>query len=425
MTSFGDTYMIEKADKHKSGGFFKKQKLLLKIKNIKQYYILTFLTNLLFGESSWLFFWALFLSYDKIGTIDALGFGFGLMLEIPTGAIADLIGKKKTIISSFIFTSIGIFTMASASGFSSMLIGLLLFQAGFALYSGTSEALAYDSLLEQGREDDYEAVISLTNIIMILSLVMATFIGGRFLFGINVRFPYIFWGVAQVIAIFVALTLKEPKVETIKFSFTNYISQLGIGVRSLFHPSLRKYIVSIFIVLGTFFIFDWGLLKPVMAVSFGMDAKMLAIVSPALYLVSAFAIYKLHFFRKFFGDGTGIIFLTLLIGIGLFLTAFDIGLWGIIPMLLISVAGNLGTPWLSIIINKKVNSKYRATVLSTVALITKIPYVLFSYALGISMDGGVLRDFALVVSLGVFASVFIPLILSMFTGKKNISGIGS
>jgi MFS family permease len=393
-----------------------KQKTLLKHKNIKKYYLLTFFNSLVFGESSWIFFWSLFLSYSQIGLIDAVGFGLGLLLEIPTGALGDLIGKKRTILLALLFTTLGVGVMTGAVGFSSMLFGFMGFQVGFALYSGTSEALAYDSLVEENAEDDFEEVVSFMNVIMIVTTVLASFVGGYFLYKIDPRAPYLFWGISQALAFITALTLVEPIIDGEKFSLKSYLSQIKIGAQKLFGKTLRKYVLSIFIISGFFFIFDWGFLKPAMAVNLGFSSNVLAIVSPVLYLASALAITQLHRFRAFFGDNAGLMFLSVLIGSGMLLGSFSIGIFGVVPLLFISVAGNLGAPWLSIIINNRVESKYRATVLSTVAFLTKLPYVVFSVLIGESMQKGDLSQFTAIVAVVVFAVV----LLSFFGGAYSL-----
>jgi MFS family permease len=400
--------------------FIQRQKVLIRHKNIKKYYLLTLLNNLAFGESTWIFFWSLFVSYQQIGLIDALGFGLGLLLEIPTGAFGDLIGKKRTILMALVFTTIGVAIMTGAVGFTTLLFGFMGFQIGFALYSGTSEALAYDSLVEENAEEDFEEIIAFTNTIMIVSLVFASFVGGFFLYKIDPRLPFAFWAITQFFAFLIATTLQEPKVETERFSFKNYVLQLKEGVQKLFGPKLRKYILSIFIISGTFFIFDWGFLKPAMAVNLGFSSSILAVVSPLLYLASAVAVSQLHRFRAFFGDNAGMMFLTMLIGSGMLLGSFSIGLVGVIPLLFISLAGNLGAPWLSIIINNRVESKYRATVLSTVAFMTKLPYVLFSILIGESMQEGALSQFTIIVSLIVFGAALFSFFIGAYSTKREV-----
>jgi len=400
--------------------FIKSLVRLLRYRNIKQYFVLTILTNLCFAESSWLFFWRTFVSYEEIGIIDAIAFGFGMFIEIPTGALADIIGKRNTIIASYIFSSIGIFVMSQTTGLFHLLVGMLFFQLGFALYSGTAEALCYDSLLEENKEVEYESVISITSILVLFSTIVATFIGGTVLYTLHIRLPYVFWGISQLFGLLVALSLHEPVSELKRFTLKNYVNQLVQGAKLLFSSPLRKYIVSIFSILGIYFVFEFGILKPAMALSFGFNEKILGILTPIMYILSSLAIYNLHRLRKLLGDSNGLLILSFGIGTCLLISTLGLGTWGFIPLILISILGNLGNPWLSVIINSRVSSEYRATVLSSVAFITKIPYVFISILLGSSLEDGVLYDFTLVLSIIVFASIFIPTLCSVRRGKGGV-----
>ena len=401
--------------------FIKNILRLSKYRNIKQYFLLTVLTNLWFAESSWLFFWRTFITYVEIGLIDALAFGFGMLVEIPTGALADIIGKKNTIIASYIFSSLGIFIMSQTNGFDLLLIGMFLFQLGFALYSGTAEALSYDSLLVENKEDEYESVVSITSILILISTILATFIGGAVLYTLHIRLPYVIWGISYLFALVVSFTIKEPNIEHNIFSVKNYVKQIVQGISLMFRPPVRKYILSIFTILGVYFIFEFGILKPALALSFGYTEKTLSILTPIMYILSALLISHLHKIRKLLGDTNGLLVVSFGIGLSLLIATLGIGAWGFLPLIFISVLGNLGTPWLSVIINSKISSEYRATILSSVALLTKIPYVIMSIFIGSSLEKGVLTDFTLLLSIFIFASIAISSFIYSKTRTKGLS----
>ncbi|NOG51749.1 MAG: hypothetical protein HND48_21710 [Chloroflexi bacterium] len=66
---------------------------------------------------------------------------------------------------------------------------------------------------------------------------------------------------------------------------------------------------------------------------------------------------------------------------------------GVLPLLLMHMAGSTSRTWLSIVINQRTPSAIRATTLSTVALLTKIPYVLVAVVAGVMIEGGQLSVF--------------------------------
>lgn len=88
------------------------------------------------------------MTFGQLGIIDAIGFGFGLILEIPSGAIADLLGKKKTIFLGFLAGGIGTLTITISSSMFLLFVGRLVTQFAYAFYSGAAETLAYDTLVD-------------------------------------------------------------------------------------------------------------------------------------------------------------------------------------------------------------------------------------------------------------------------------------
>ena len=103
---------------------------LRQIPNIGRFYLLTAFNNLWFLAGNWIFYWLRYMTYGELGVMDALCFLFGLVMEVPSGAIADVIGKRKTIIIGMLLASAGFLTMGSANDIAPLWIGFLLAQAG-------------------------------------------------------------------------------------------------------------------------------------------------------------------------------------------------------------------------------------------------------------------------------------------------------
>ena len=75
------------------------------IKNVKQFYWLSVFNNGWFINSNWIFLALVFMTKPILGLMDGLSVAIGMIVDLPSGAIADLIGRKKTIVfSRFFFT---------------------------------------------------------------------------------------------------------------------------------------------------------------------------------------------------------------------------------------------------------------------------------------------------------------------------------
>jgi MFS family permease len=83
----------------------------------------------------------------------AVGMALELFLEVPTGALGDAIGRKKTVVASFffrmlffVFLSFAPFISATTPLFSVGIAARVSFAVGYTLFSGTFVAWCVDSL---------------------------------------------------------------------------------------------------------------------------------------------------------------------------------------------------------------------------------------------------------------------------------------
>ena len=79
------------------------------------------------------------------------------IFEIPSGYIADIFGRKKTIVLSTIFTFIGYVIFSLYGGFYSFAIAQILVGIGGSLMSGSDSALIYDTLIEENKKEVSES----------------------------------------------------------------------------------------------------------------------------------------------------------------------------------------------------------------------------------------------------------------------------
>lgn len=70
------------------------------MRNIKLIYILSILYNSWFWIGIWVLYYLRYTSYAGIGLLESVMIFTSTTTEIPTGAIADLLGRKKTLTMS-------------------------------------------------------------------------------------------------------------------------------------------------------------------------------------------------------------------------------------------------------------------------------------------------------------------------------------
>lgn len=365
------------------------------VPNIRAGYLISAAESAVFIGGNWIFFWTLFMSYSQLGLNDSLAFAFGLFMEIPTGALADVIGKRWTVRAALLLNGIAFLIMGSAEGMAALIGGFLLFQIGLALYSGAAEALQYDSLKERGLEKDWDKVSAAGSSVSFVSLVVAMLLGAP-MYALNVRLPHWAWGVAFLVAFAVALRLTEPQVgEQPHFSLRGYFGQLLTGARQLGRPNLRMFVPLMFGLPGVFFIYSWGVVQPAVAVSFGFDANAQSVIASSAYILITIFVRFVPRIRRRLGDLWGLTLLNFGLILALMGMSLPLGTGGILVMLLMHLSGVTSRVWTNVVVNERTPSEIRATTLSTVALLTKLPYVLVAIAAGLMIDAGQLGLFVM------------------------------
>lgn len=376
-------------------------KATLKDRNLVIYQVLSAAGTASFVMGNWIFFWLRLMDYGTIGLVDALCFAYGMLAEIPTGAVADMLGKKRTILVAMLLNGVGWITMGFADNLAVLIIGFLLTQTGWAFYSGSSEALVYDSMKERGTEADFDKVLAFSQSVAFVTLVASTLIGGV-MYNLWFRLPHVAYGVVYVIGFVAALALREPHVEGAPhFSMRAYLRQLGRGFSQLNRPSVRWLVMIIFATIGAYQIFTFGLIAPAIATHFGFDADAQAVVFSGAILVSALVVGFVPVLRRRLGELGATVAVGMVLLSGYALSALPLGAWGVIAIILIRVGGSMSYTTTSTLINAAIPSTDRATTLSTVALLTKIPYVFTAILAGALAENGQLWIFNVAVALGI------------------------
>lgn len=120
----------------------------------------------------------------EIGLAESVYHIVSLFCEVPSGMAADLLGRKKTLVSGGVCMVLQSLLMAFASDLFTICFAMGLNALAMTMFSGTTTALLYDSLKQEGREDEYIQVSAnssqismLANAIGSLASLLKRFLG--------------------------------------------------------------------------------------------------------------------------------------------------------------------------------------------------------------------------------------------------------
>lgn len=148
-------------------------------RNIISDYFYIFINNLSMSGS----IWVLYLAYRgmsllEIGLLEGIYHITGLLFEIPSGAAADLLGRKHSMLVSRILMIFSCIIMLFSNTFMGFALSFILQSLSGNFISGSEEALVYDSLKQLEQEEKYPVINGRINMLIEVSQSIATVLGG-------------------------------------------------------------------------------------------------------------------------------------------------------------------------------------------------------------------------------------------------------
>jgi len=304
-------------------------------------------------------------------------------LEIPTGYLADVMGRKKSLIAGSVLGFSGYLVYSFSYGFDGFLIAEIILGMGASLISGADSALLYDSLLAQEKEKDYLKFEGRATSIGNFAEAFAGIAGGL-LATYSLRMPYYFQALVAFIAIPVSLSLLEPKIhKTLKDFKLNHIIKI-IKYALVENKELRFNIIFSSIIGASTLTMAWFVqpyfkLVHVPLVWYGI---LWTLLNLSVGITSLYA-YKVE---KQLGQKKTIFLITILISGGYLLIGSFESKWAIGFIFLFYLVRGVATPVLKDYINKMTDSDVRATVLSVRNFLIRILFAIIGPMLGYLSD---------------------------------------
>ncbi|MPM17810.1 hypothetical protein SDC9_64209 [bioreactor metagenome] len=342
--------------------------------NIKNDYIYKFFSA--FDITSAI--WVLYLGFKgmtlaQIGLLEGIFHITGFISEIPTGALADLFGRKKIIIIGRITSLISAIIMLFSNSFMGFAIGFILSAWGYNLNSGSEEALIYDTLKKLDREEEFLKVNGKINLIIEVSQGLAVFIGG-ILSQIDFSISYITAVVIGLISLVLSTRFIEVDVirkENQSINIINHLKQSIDIVKNnkrllnilIFFPLIYTFSAIVYF-YGQQLFNDMEYSRISISIIFlfnGIFSSFGAILSSKIYkkyksLGWIIISISISVFTIFMGIGKGKLSIVFFLGIG-FLTS-----------ILQPISSNL--------INSMVESNQRATIISVESMFYSIMMII-------------------------------------------------
>lgn len=364
----------------------------------------------------WVLIWAEMFSFAQIALSMSISLLWSTILELPSGALADLVGRKKTVILGRIMLVLGYILLFWRHDFVGFIVWQMLYQTDSAFSSGAQSALLYDSLKENKKEEQYykkteaDAFMFCT-----FGMAVASVLGG-YLYKHDPFLPYSIMIPVTVIGLLASLVYEEPVIDSQKWTVKNYVRQNVDGVMHIFQNQQIR-LVSFFSIAVTLVTYAgvWYLYEPRLAQG-GFDPRIMAWLVAGTYFVRGVGTRLVRWIDRTVGEKNTPLFLTVsqtLFSVISFLSGKITAITTVYGRKLVD---GYRQPIVLELQNKEIESRYRATSLSALNLLTNLVLA----GLGIFIGKGI-DYFGASTTLGLFSlwGLLIVLPLSLRLRKQN------
>ncbi len=354
------------------------------------------------------------LSFKQILLLQAIHAIIITVMEVPTGAFADIFGRKRTLISGSLLVATGCFFYCIGSEFAVFTLGELLWATGTAIISGADDALLYDTLKQENAEEQYKKIIG-----NIWSLIFLFEGGGSILGGllatISLRIPIYATFVSFFTAVIIAFSFQEPEVYTRESEAKLVFKQMKESVTYTLKKKILLLLILVAAVNYIFYAIGFYFYQPYMkAVS--INVSLFGVIYFVYNGMSALGSRYASKIEEKTGAINAILLISILRYIPLIFMAILISPYSVVLLFSIGFSVGVAGPIFSFYINKHTPSEKRATIISLAVMSRTIGFSILSPLFGWLAD---LYSFYFSIFLSGVLLLVISTILLVYVRKRK------
>jgi len=388
-------------------------------KNISKYYWFSFIRELMFIMPVIYIFWqSNGLNLTQIMLLQSI-FAIGIVfLEVPTGVIADKVGRKQSLICGTIASLMGYLVYSFGTTFAHFAIAEIILAAGLTFVSGADAAFVYDSLKQEKKEKNYKKVWGNAKSIDYSSQMLSAIVGSAIAV-YSLRAGWYMISVAMFIAMLIAFTFKEPKHYK-KLKETSYLKHTLESFKKVGTNKNLLFLVLFHATLAVVLKISLWFYQPYMLKA-GIPMLYFGIAWASLNIFSIAGSKLAHRVEGFLGVNRSLWLIILLSTLSLAFMSYWIVLFGMIFIFAQQFARGFAPPVVLDYTNKHLSSEKRATLLSIQSFAGGLSFAIFAPLYGWIADAYSLST-ALIATAASFLVIFIILMIWKKTLDKKKGG---
>lgn len=321
-----------------------------------------------------------------------------VLLEVPSGYFADVFGKKSAIVIGTWSSCLGFLVYAISGGFWMFALAETILGIGCGFMSGSDSAMLYDTLAELGTSEAYRRRESANHGFGMFFESIASVLGG-ILAAVSLYVPLYADAAVGFVSVLVARSLVEPSIILSSKSMKWQLAIVEVS-GTLFRNALIRWL-SIYaaVVQSSTLILFWLIQPYLMAMH--IPIELFGIILACLMMVGAVSSWCVSAAEKFLGMRLLLVGFVVFPGIGYWGLGFVHETWAGAFLILFYIVRGWVNPVILDLMNRRIGSELRATVLSMSSLLVRASFVMLGPVVGFVHDTTSLHT-ALLFSGGIF-----------------------
>ena len=330
--------------------------------------------------------------------------------EIPSGAFADRVGRKWSLVLSALAASISWLIFGIGTTFFVFLIAQILIAFAWAFNSGADSALLYDSLKEMKREKEYSKIYGRTYFIEMFTIGFAGLIGGFLATQINYRILFYITSFFFFIGSIINMTLIEPPIHK-HLQEKNYFKHLKKAINFSFKNKIIRNLIIYFGTYSALAHIAYFIIQPYYNNS-GFSESIIGIATSTYFIFLAIGGLFAYYFINKIKEKKLLFSLLLITSLSLIIMYFSNKYLAILFIGIITFTEGIRNIFIDKEINIHTDSHHRATVLSVKSMSKSVIYAIAAPLIGLITD--VYTPEAAFLMLGVGMIIFLVYIIWLF-----------
>ncbi len=326
------------------------------------------------------------------------------LFEVPSGYMADVIGRRTSLIIGSFLGTIGFVVLSWSSSFAGFMLAEIILGLGGSFISGSDSALLFDSLAAMKRQNYYLRYEGRITALGSLAETIAAVGGGLLAAWISYRAVYVSQAIIASVAIPASLMIIEPERQRLA-SHPSLKQIMNISQHALFKDKKLSSALLMSSVTGLATLcMAWT--SQVYFVSVGFNELQITPLWVLLNLTVAIISAYAGMVVARIGNRSAIIMIMIVMPLCYIL----LGALPVVPALLclylFYLIRGYATPMLRDLTNQNCSSEIRATVLSLRSLLVRISFSLsgpfIGYITGLTSLSTALIFFGIILAAGFF-----------------------